>query len=78
MGLPGLSISDQRRVSKKNCACKFVLDAQQKMLDRGSGVIRENLNNSLHWCIPQEAEMWVSDQAGGILAIINAALWCAA
>ena len=62
MGLPGLNIRDQRRVSKDNCACKFVLDEQQRILDRGGGAIRENPNNSLHWCIPQEAEMWVSDQ----------------
>ncbi|CAE7261257.1 unnamed protein product, partial [Symbiodinium necroappetens] len=44
-----------------NCACKFVLDEQQKILERGGGAIRENPSNSLHWCIPQEAEMWASD-----------------
>ena len=37
MGLPGLSSSDQRRVSKDNCACKVVLDEQQKILHRGGG-----------------------------------------
>ncbi|CAE7301108.1 unnamed protein product [Symbiodinium sp. KB8] len=62
MGLPGLNISDQRPVSKDSCACKFVLDEQQKILERGGGAIRENPSNSLHWCIPQEAEMWVSGQ----------------
>ncbi|CAE7438652.1 unnamed protein product [Symbiodinium necroappetens] len=54
MGLPGLNISDQRRVSKDNCACKFVLDEQQKILERGGGAIRENPSNILHWCIPQK------------------------
>ena len=48
MGLPGLKIDDQRRVSKDNCACRFVLDEQQKIIDRGGGAIRENPNNSLH------------------------------
>ena len=32
------------------------------MLDRGGGAIRESPSNSLHWCIPQEAAMRVSDQ----------------
>ncbi|CAE7361503.1 unnamed protein product [Symbiodinium sp. CCMP2592] len=58
----GLKIDDQRRVSKDNCACQFVLEEQQRILERGGGAIRENPNNSLHWCIPQEAEMWASDQ----------------
>ncbi|CAE7730172.1 unnamed protein product [Symbiodinium sp. CCMP2592] len=35
MGLPGLKIDDQRRVSKDNCACRFVLDEQQRILERG-------------------------------------------
>ena len=62
MGLPGLKIDDQRRVSKDNCACRFILDEQQKIIDRGGGAIRENPNNSLHWCIPQEADMWATGQ----------------
>eukprot|EP00439_Symbiodinium_sp_Y106_P047878 s3674_g6.t1 len=34
-GLPGLSLQEQRRVSKDNVACRFVLDEIQGLVDRG-------------------------------------------
>ncbi|CAE7241467.1 FCPB [Symbiodinium natans] len=62
MGLPGLDIRAQRRVSRDNVACKFVLDLQQQVVDRGGGALRENPRNSLQWHLPQEKAMSASGQ----------------
>ena len=62
MGVPGLGIEDQRRVSKDNLACDFILDQMQTVIDRGGGALRENPARSLHWHIPREVEMEQSGQ----------------
>ena len=61
MGVPGLGIEDQRRVSKDNVDCDFILDQMQTVVDRGGGALREN-----RACIGTSHERWRwSSQASG-------------
>ena len=73
MGVPVLGIEDQRRVSKDNLACDFILDQMQTVVDRGGGALRENPARSLHWHI-----QWSSQASGPTLSMMPVASWARA
>ena len=60
-GLPGLHGTSLRRVQTDNKACAWVLQQLQQAAVEGRGALRENPLRSLHWALPQEAEMLKSD-----------------
>ena len=47
MGIPGLDVRAQRRLSRDNVACKFVLDLQQQVVDRGGGGSQADLERGM-------------------------------
>ena len=61
-GLPTLKGNNKQRVEQGNTVTNFVLDLQQRQVDKGLGAMRENPTRSLEWWQPKQVEIWATGQ----------------
>ena len=61
-GLPNLKGKDAEKVRQDNALTDFILNLQQRQVDKGLGALRENPTRSLQWWQPKEVAMWASGQ----------------